>query len=172
MKLQVGVTGHTSGLGKAIFNFYSQEHSVLGFSRSNGYDLRDWSTMQKVIDQTANCDLIFSNAKPDFFQTVFLYEFVKRNNFRPKIVSIGSRIIDVDVDPRLDVGINLYKTQKMALQNTHQQLTQRFSEFKSVLIHPGHLYDKNNVMHTDLSKWVQLIHNIVTNNNSAELYVD
>lgn len=169
--LQVCVTGHTSGLGKAIYNFYSQHHRVIGVSTSNGYDLRDWSVMQKVVDITANYDLIFSNAKPDFFQTEFLYELAKSNNFYSKVVSIGSMIINTDVGSNFDIGINLYKTQKLALQNAHKQITARCAEFKSVLIHPAHLYDTDGTVYRNIDDWVKIMHDVVMSNSSGEFFV-
>jgi len=155
MTMNIAITGHTTGLGKSLFDFYTnQGHYVTGFSRSNDFDLRNWDRMQALIDATEFYDLIFSNAKPDFFQTVFLYEFARREKFNSKIVSIGSRIIHVDVPNTLDIGINLYKTQKLALQNAHHQLIKRYQNFKSILIHPAHLYD-NNVQNPNLIEWVK-----------------
>jgi hypothetical protein len=173
MSFRVAITGHTTGLGKEIYNFYINSNvDTVGFSRSNGFDLRDWSNMQRVLDLTSSVDLIFSNAKPDFFQSVFLYEFARRKQFKTKIVSIGSKIINATLVASEDIGINLYKTQKLALQNAHQQLTEKFPDLKSLLIHPGHLYDNNGTTYTDVSAWVQKLHYIVDNNNSGELYVN
>jgi hypothetical protein len=176
MKLNVAVTGHTSGLGKEIYKFYADaDATTVGFSRSNGFDLRDWSNMQRMLDLTESFDLIFSNAKPDFFQTVFLYEFAKRKNFNTKIVSIGSQIVNSSLVKTVDIGINLYKTQKLALQNAHQQLTLKIPELKSVLIHPAHLYDNNDndsKIYSNIRNWVKNMNTVVVNNHSVELYVD
>lgn len=127
--------------------------------------------MQRVLDLAEQCDIVFSNAKPDFFQAVFLYEFARRQNFNTKIVSIGSQIINIDVGTDYDIGINLYKTQKLALQNAHQQLTVKFPDLKSILIHPGHLYDNDGTLYADLNEWVQKLHHTTMNNNSIELDV-
>lgn len=170
--MKIIVTGHTIGLGKHIFDFYqNQGCNVTGISRSTGFDLRDWSKMQLVLDLADHYDVIFSNAKPDFFQAVFLYEFARRQNFDTKIVSIGSQIINVDIGTNVDVGINLYKTQKLALQNAHQQLTVKFPNLKSILVHPGHLYDNDGTLYADISMWLQKMHYVTMNNNSIELDV-
>ena len=170
--MKIIVTGHTTGIGKHIFDFYQiQGCNVTGFSRSNGFDLRDWAKMQHILDLVDQYDIVFSNAKPDFFQTVFLYEFARRQNFNTKIVSIGSQIIKFDIDPAINIGINLYKTQKLALQNAHQQLTVKFPDLKSILIHPGHLYDNDGTLYADLDTWVQKLHQVTIDNNSIELDV-
>lgn len=168
----VAVTGHTSGLGKSIFEFYSSlGYHVTGYSRSNGFDLRDWKQLQQVLDLTSRCDIIVSNAKPDFFQTVFLYEFARREKFNAKFISIGSGIVNVDIPNSSDIGINLYKTQKLALRDAHHQLTRRYANLKSLLIHPGHLYDKDGTTYADINSWVASMHNIITNTCSGEMYV-
>ena len=170
--MNIAITGHTTGLGKSIFDFYkNQGYNVTGFSRSNGFDLKDWSCMQTLLDVTESYDLIFSNAKPDFFQTVFLYEFARREKFNSKIVSIGSRIIHFDVSKTVDIGINLYKTQKLALQNAHYQLTHRYQNFKSVLIHPAHLYNKD-IQNLNLEEWVKNMDNVISRITIGEVNLD
>lgn len=169
---KVAVTGHTSGLGKFIFEFYQRQGAeVTGYSTSTGFDLRNWDSLQRLLQSTQHCDIIVSNAKPDFFQTVFLYEFVRRQNFKPKIVSIGSQIINFDVDIESDVGINLYKTQKLALKNAHDQLTHKYVDLQSILIHPGHLYDNDGTVYTDIPAWVEKMHTIINSRRSGEICV-
>lgn len=171
--LNIAITGHTSGLGNAMFEFFSNHgHQVNGYSRQTGFDLRDWNSLQKLLDLTDSCDLIISNAKPDFFQTVLLYEFARREKFNTKIISIGSGIIKVDIPTTLDVGINLYKTQKLALRDAHLQLTKRYANLQSLLIHPGHLYDSDGTTYTNISAWVERMNTIIANIPSGEVYVE
>ena len=65
------VTGHTSGIGKAIFeHFQSKGYEVIGLSRSNGYDI---STEQDRILELANgCDIFVNNAYHDTCQLALL----------------------------------------------------------------------------------------------------
>lgn len=37
--MQLAITGHTSGLGKYIYDYFSNKASVKGLSRSNGFDI-------------------------------------------------------------------------------------------------------------------------------------
>lgn len=171
--LKVAVTGHTSGLGKAFFDHYqSLGHSVTGFSRQNGFDLRDWSTVQKLLDITENFDLLISNAKPDFFQTILLYELCRRNQRVSKIISIGSCIVNVELPQSVEIGINLYKTQKLSLQNAHQQLTKKYKDFECFLIHPSHLYDSDVINYNHIKEWISRMELAMKTNSSKELYVE
>jgi len=57
--MKIAITGHTSGIGKALYNYYSAEHEVIGFSRSNGYNLPD--SLSNVIKESKGCDLFINN---------------------------------------------------------------------------------------------------------------
>lgn len=170
--MNVAVTGHTSGLGKAFFNYYEQNgHTVHGFSRQTGYDLRDWAQLQNLLDATENFDLIISNAKPDFVQAVLLYEWVKRITRAKQIISIGSCIVNLDIDKKQEVGINLYKTQKLALQNAHQQLIDKYTDLNSILVHPYHLYSYEGIDYDVLRQWIIRMEFSMNSTTVKELYV-
>lgn len=55
------VTGHTSGVGKALYeHFQSKGWEVIGMSRSNGYDIV--ANQQRVIDDATGCDIFVNCA--------------------------------------------------------------------------------------------------------------
>ena len=57
------VTGHTRGLGRAIYeHFLDKGYTVFGMSRSNGYDIE--KDIDKIIDAAIDlkCDYFFNNA--------------------------------------------------------------------------------------------------------------
>jgi dTDP-4-dehydrorhamnose reductase len=71
---QAAVTGHTSGLGNSFFRLLSnQGYQVQGFSRTNGYDLRDYSCVTDMLTQIKGFDLFINNAKPDYAQSQIVY---------------------------------------------------------------------------------------------------
>ena len=37
--MKIAITGHTKGIGQAIYDLLGQEHDVIGYSRSNGYNI-------------------------------------------------------------------------------------------------------------------------------------
>ena len=44
--MKIAITGHTKGIGKAIADLYP---NVIGFSRSNGYDISKLDTIENII---------------------------------------------------------------------------------------------------------------------------
>ena len=60
------ITGHTSGIGKAIFDKFSERyrsHEIIGMSRSNGYDIE--KDFDKVVDEAAGAEIFINNAYRD-----------------------------------------------------------------------------------------------------------
>lgn len=163
--MKIAVTGHTYGLGKGFFDFYlARNHDVYGYSRKTGVDLRDWGQMQAMLDQVESADLFINNAKPDFVQTVILYELVKRwQDTNKQIINIGSAIINRSLDDNIDLSINMYKTQKHALQNAFSQLFLKFKNLDLVLVHPGHLYDIDQVDYQKINQWIENFENLRAN---------
>lgn len=49
------ITGHTKGIGKFLYNHFSEKYDVLGISRTTGYDLN--TDISKIVELSKNCDL-------------------------------------------------------------------------------------------------------------------
>lgn len=67
--MRIGITGHTRGLGKRIYDHLATDHEVIGMSRSNGFDIM---RPEKVIEVARTCDLFFNNAHAGMQQAVLL----------------------------------------------------------------------------------------------------
>lgn len=69
--MKIVITGHTSGLGKAIYDHFSKAgHEVTGLSRSTGHDL---STLtDDILSIAGSADLFFNNAYVGHTQSVLL----------------------------------------------------------------------------------------------------
>jgi len=166
--MKIAITGHTRGLGAEFKKTYEADgHTVLGFSRGNGYDLRDWSMMQKMLSQINDCDMFISCAKPDFVQTTILYELWKQWNGQNKVIINISSILtylptctpDLFNDPMMD----LYRTSKLSLNEASTQLAFKSHLPKIMLIKPGHLYNRpiTTEQQLKLSTWVSTFKSIV-----------
>lgn len=84
--MKIGITGHTSGLGKALFDYYqSLGNDCIGFSRSNGYDIT--SNFDSICDCAKSLDLFINNAWQSDSQTKFV-QYLK--DYPVNIVSIGT----------------------------------------------------------------------------------
>lgn len=176
--MKIAITGHTSLLGNEFKKMYELNgDEVIGFSRSNGYDLRDWSQMQKMLSQIDDCDMFISCAKPDFVQTTILYELWKKWKGQQKIIvnissiltylpTLPSKLFD---DPMMD----FYRTSKLSLNEASAQLSAKSTLPKIMLIKPGHLYGQSATPEDlkKLSTWVQTFKSMVDLAQSSNLTI-
>ena len=136
---KIAITGHTSGLGKSFFDILSQNYNVVGYSKSTGHDLRDYSVVSKIIDELNDVDLFINNAKPDYAQTQIVYRLAR--SWTGTLLSIGSQA--VLHPPKWDDTFLLeYLTQKTALLHAHTVL-EPLSTCKLIIVHPKHISDTN-----------------------------
>ena len=136
---RAAVTGHTQRLGKAFYKELEQRgYQVSGFSQSTGHDIRDFSVVSKIIDQTQGYDLFINSAKPDFAQTQILYRLVRSQSIRT-VLSIGSQAV-ANPPPWTDTHLLEYLTQKVALDHAHKVLPST-DLTRLILINPNHLND-------------------------------
>jgi nucleoside-diphosphate-sugar epimerase len=74
------ITGHTKGLGKALYeHFQNKGWEVIGFSRSNGYNISD--NFAEIINRALGADLFINNAYADGLQLdlmMLLHDKVKK----------------------------------------------------------------------------------------------
>lgn len=93
--MKIIVTGHTSGLGLAIFNFFQQqEHHVIGFSKSTGFDISKQKDREKIVDAANNADMFVNNAYNNYddSQFILLQEiFTMWKGLDKQIINISSR---------------------------------------------------------------------------------
>jgi len=90
--MKIAITGHTKGIGKGLFDYLvSNNHEVIGFSRSNGFDIA--IDKDKIIEQSKDCDMFINNAQSKNHQTVLFNNIFKLwQNERKTIVNIGSKV--------------------------------------------------------------------------------
>ncbi len=91
--MKIAITGHTKGIGKALYNYFSEiGHEVIGMSRSNGYDIT--LNPDKILEQISSCDLFINNAYDGNSSQVELLK--KAALLTPKIVVMGSAVTDYE----------------------------------------------------------------------------
>lgn len=79
------ITGHTSGLGRAIYeHFLSIDWEVVGLSRSNGHDIT--LSQDEIVEIATGCDLFINNASYDTAQLDLLSRLCTKVS---KIVTMG-----------------------------------------------------------------------------------
>jgi NADP-dependent 3-hydroxy acid dehydrogenase YdfG len=61
--MRVAITGHTRGIGKSLYDhFKHQGHEVLGFSKSNNFDITNEKSRNEIIENLKNCNIFINNA--------------------------------------------------------------------------------------------------------------
>lgn len=145
--MRIAITGHTKGIGQGLYTELSKEHTVDGFSRSNGYDI---STEQdRLIEIVKDYDVFINNAHMGNHQvTLFTKLFSLWQNKDRTIVNIGSisKYLEthnngLKVGPYAQSKINLNK------QAIHKTLSGN-KKCRIITVNPG-------FVHTDMSSHVK-----------------
>jgi nucleoside-diphosphate-sugar epimerase len=119
--MKIAITGHTQGIGKSLSLIYQRNgHDVIGFSRSNGFDISDQQSRTNIVKSVSECDVFINNAhgRPvdDFAQTELLFELWQTWQDQQKtIVNIGSSIT-MRWQHNADTTLS-YRTGKRALED-------------------------------------------------------
>jgi hypothetical protein len=91
--IKVAITGHSKNIGKYIFDSVSP--NVIGFSRSNGYDITKKEDRKRIIKESADCDVFINNAPAKFGQSELCLELWHEwKDTKKVIVNVGSRIAE------------------------------------------------------------------------------
>ena len=91
--MKIAITGHSRGLGaELVKRFTERDCEVLGFSRSNGFDISKTVDRISIIEQASECDVFINNAYWGFAQVDLLNNMFTTWNKRSNkyIINIGS----------------------------------------------------------------------------------
>lgn len=122
--MKIIVTGHTSGIGKYLYNYFTQDHQVVGMSRTNGYDIS--VDREKIVAESKNCDLFINCAHSGDSQMHLLLGLCKQV---PKIITFGSASTDY-----ADILNKQYNLDKKRLEKCHRLLSMRTDVAQMLLI--------------------------------------
>jgi hypothetical protein len=102
--MKIGITGHSAGLGQALYNHLVTDHEVSGFSLDNGYDIGNDESIIDILNQVQNFDCVINNAYHPYGQYNFLVELCRRWHGQDKvIVNIGSSIAWIDTEKHMRI---------------------------------------------------------------------
>jgi len=124
--MNVGITGHTKGLGKILFDSFFKNFRIAGFSRSNGYDIKNPFARKKILQECIDCNIFINLAHNYYHQTDLLFEFFKSWQGQKKlIINISSTVVD-DESWGLDRFDYIeYKNQKISLETMAKILNKK-----------------------------------------------
>lgn len=150
--IKIAVTGHTSGIGAALFETYELRPNieVYGFSRSNGFDINDPAIRETIVNQVGDFDVFINCAYCDG-QTQLMHDIVDDWIFDDgkhyiHIGSANSIRRDADTAPRIS-----YATDKLAQRTSleyYQDIEDRM--LKISCLEPGMVNTPYNKEKTDL----------------------
>ena len=61
--MNIAITGHRNGIGKAIYNLLKKEgHVVVGYDKQDGFDIEDVSTQEEILNLSKGYDVFINNA--------------------------------------------------------------------------------------------------------------
>lgn len=133
-KQKVFITGHTSGIGKALYDMLSirPEYEVKGGSRSTDWDVSDISNYQQILDY----DVLINNAYHRTGQLDLLRFVYNAWQGKPKtIINVGSAHNKHQIGrphARLD-----YNVTKAALEQYSNWIYENDSVCRSMMYNPG-----------------------------------
>lgn len=142
--MRIAITGHTSGLGKALLALSRiRGHEVIGFSRSNGYDIADDGTQTRIVLEASGADIFINNAHHGFSQCDLFTRLYREWRDSPKlIINIGSIITSERSWPsgpqHGELGSRHYAAEKAGLDTlTHWAWNDTSAKCEVVLVRPG-----------------------------------
>ena len=92
----IGLTGHTNGFGKYIYKYLNnKDYIVIGFSRSNGFDITSHKSREDIINSINKCDVFINNTYCKDGQ-VYLLGMINNTYPKMRIISVGSDITKTD----------------------------------------------------------------------------
>lgn len=131
----IAITGHTSGLGKALY----EKTQAIGFSKSTGFDITKKEDRNKIIDMSNDCNVFINNAYDGYGQLDLLYDLYSawKDDSNKTIVTIGSLASNA-AEWRLKPC--KYSTIKKALDvATYQLVNSHHRKCKLMIFKPGYL---------------------------------
>jgi hypothetical protein len=127
--MKIALTGHTKGLGAEILKHFSLDHNVLGFSRSNGYDIKSPFDRKKILKMSNNAEVFINLVHNYYHQTDLLFEFFQAwENQEKLIINVSSSVIENPSWGLDRFDFIEYKNQKISMESMSNLLSQRKSK--------------------------------------------
>ena len=124
--MRIAITGHTSPMGKDVYEHYSKTHECLGISRVTGYDLTNTDSINDTVSEVLARDVFLNMAHVGASQSVLLMKLQQRwTHDAPlrKVITIGSLATKVPKKLLDQVGIDKqYLKDKHHIDDVHNAL--------------------------------------------------
>jgi nucleoside-diphosphate-sugar epimerase len=140
--MKIAITGHTKGLGAELVRLLSPDHEIVGFSRSNGYDIEQPDTIDRIVKEVHDCDMFINNAKCWWSQIdMFSKLMLDWANKKKRIINIGSHVTvwnyNTDRPNFPKISANHYVAYKTALKAASYHAWNNYEWPLVQLVQPG-----------------------------------
>jgi len=120
---KIAITGHTKNLGKSLFDSLSANHQVAGFSRSNGFDIKNPFQRASIIKAVKDFDVLINLVHNYYHQSDLLLELHKSwKGLNKTIINVSSGVVKDDDWAINDYDMMEYKIQKINLETLSAHL--------------------------------------------------
>ena len=91
--MKISITGHTAGIGLALKTVFEKNgHTVVGFSRSNGYQIADEEARARILEESKDVDMFINNAYDHVGQYELLAGMINQwDGTNKQIINISSK---------------------------------------------------------------------------------
>jgi len=151
--LKIALTGHSSGFGPYVYQALKDlGHEVIGFSRSNGYDLSTQEGRSAALKASEDCEVFINNSTIGGYQSELLDEWVSLNkSHSKKIINISSYLVHVKnpTDSVYSEWVNKKKLNEThnALKNINCTYVNHYFKCESKIITWGYWKNHDFVKH-------------------------
>ena len=98
-KMKIIITGHTSPMGSAVYDYYKQQHEVLGASKNEGFDFTKNHHQDQIVDMALARDVFLNIAHVGTAQSTLMMKLKQRWSPEAplrKVITVGSLATKVD----------------------------------------------------------------------------
>ena len=114
---KIAITGHTKSLGKSLFDSLKTNHEVAGFSRSNGFNIKNPFQRASIVEAVKDFDVFINVVHNYYHQTDMLIELHKSwRGTNRAIINISSQVVSSDNWALDNYEMMEYKVQKINLE--------------------------------------------------------
>jgi len=134
---KIAITGHSKGIGKHLYEHLSKSYEVIGFSRSNGYDISKEADLSRILSESTDCEIFINNAYYQDQQTSLAGEWANLHSGQEHFIINVSSLAS---DPMFDIASKIphlvpYAQEKQRLnQITYNICDQRDNRCKAMSI--------------------------------------
>lgn len=157
--MKIAITGHSAGIGRSLARCYTARgHEIVGLSRRDGYNIRN---IPKIADLIEPCDMWINNAQAGFAQTELLFEMAARWQGTKKIIMVISTMMTQHpASPLPGLDMDLYRVQKISLEEAVKQIRYRQLGVRTILVRPGNIATSANKTvppAADVDRWAEAL---------------